>query len=873
MSDAVISSLKIEIETDSKNTGNALDSLIKRLERLENICNGTSNAQEKVSSSSSKMYDRLSKIQSVLSRASSFMRSFTNKCAEWFNASNDYVEAVNLFSVTMGNGADEAKRYADTLQDLMGIDVQEWMNYQGSYNQMLNGFGLDSNISNEMSQQLTQIAYDLSSLWNVNVETAFKKVQSGMSGQIKGLKVWGINLSVAQLKETALAHGIELSTAKMTEAQKATLRYVTLMEKTTNVQGDLARTIVTPANAMRILTAQTTRAKRALGNIVSVLVVKFIPVMQTVVLWLERMANSIASKLGYELPEIDYSGIDLSSSYVDDLDDSLSEATENAKKLKKTLLGFDELNVLNSESTASTATALGGGLPSDLGLDLSQYSYDFTEGIETSGLDAIKEKFKDILWYAGAIAGALLGWNITSLLGQITPLQIGFKQTLGIALTVAGAILMIKGSVDALNNGVNLQNFIETFIGAGLVVGGLALAFGGIGAAIGALVSGVVIAVVGIIDAVKNGINVLNGTEIMGGFALIGAGIGGLIGGPAGAAIGALIGLVVGAITNLVIYISQNWEEVKQKFSDFETWVNSTFIQPIVNFFSPIFSFFNDAIIQPIWNVISTLCSAISEWANAVWSNIVEIATGIWEAIKTVATKIGEIVNTIWEIISTVVGYIWDKITGVLESVKDFLSPIAQWIYDEVLKPVYDFVVKVNNWISDKISGLINGIKDIAISVANGVAEIIKRVLNGVFGIAEDIINFFIRGLNNVVDIINITIPGASISKVEEVSIPKFATGAMNIPKGQLFQARESGPELVGTIGNKSAVVNNDQIVASVEGGVYRGVRDAIADSGERSDGGDHSLVVMIGGEVVHKGFVKWHNDEVKITGRSPLNV
>ena len=166
----------------------------------------------------------------------------------------------------MGDASDAALDYAETVQDLLGVDIQDWVEAQGSFNQLLEGYGIVDEKAAQMSKQLTQLGYDLSSLWNVDVDIAMKRLQSGMSGQIKGLKTWGINLSVAQLRETALAHGIEMSTAKMTEAQKAMLRYVTLMEKTTNVQGDLARTIITPSNALRIFGQQVTQLRRALGD-------------------------------------------------------------------------------------------------------------------------------------------------------------------------------------------------------------------------------------------------------------------------------------------------------------------------------------------------------------------------------------------------------------------------------------------------------------------------------------------------------------------------------------------------------------------------------------------------------------------------------
>jgi len=237
---------------------------------------------------------------------------------------------------------------------------------------LVEGYGIASDSANMMSKNLTQLAYDLSSLWNVDVQTAFQKLQSGMSGQIKGLKVWGINVSVAQLRETALAHGIDLATSKMTEAQKATLRYVTIMERTKNVQGDLARTIITPANSLRILQAQLEMTRRSLGNIVSVLVVDAIPYVQAFAIVVRTAANALASLMGYELPDIDYEST-LPQDNFGDFSDEVDNATESVKKLKKETLGFDELNILSESDTSS---ALNNYDPT-LGLDLSQYDYDF----------------------------------------------------------------------------------------------------------------------------------------------------------------------------------------------------------------------------------------------------------------------------------------------------------------------------------------------------------------------------------------------------------------------------------------------------------------------------------------------------------------
>ena len=485
MPEQTIDTLQIEIKGDAKSGYDALDNIIKRLEKLEKISNKVSKTESKLDSVSKKASGGFGKFASSLRKVERVLNVVTDKCAEWFNESNSYIEALNLFEVTMGKGANATKEYADKLQNLTGIDVKEWMNYQGSFNQLLNGFGIDDEKSNQMSQQLTQIVYDLSSLWNTDVQTAFQKVQSGMSGQIKGLKVWGINLSVAQLKETALAHGIELSTSKMTEAQKATLRYITIMEKTQNVQGDLARTIETPANAMRILNAQITQMKRALGNIVSVLVADFIPVLQAAVNLLTEAAQRLADLLGFELPKIDYTGLDMSSSFADDLAGGLDESNDKAKKLKKTLMGFDELNVLNAPTDTTSNSVLGGGLPADLGLDLSKYGYDFTEGLKGIDTAQIESTLKKIEIIA---SGFLLALGVILVLtGHLH---------IGIALIIAGVAGLFTAA--ALNWGSLDKSVISTLTTITAVLGGFLLAIGAILAFSGANIPlGIILMVLG----------------------------------------------------------------------------------------------------------------------------------------------------------------------------------------------------------------------------------------------------------------------------------------------------------------------------------------------------------------------------------------
>lgn len=465
MNDNVIDTLTIKVEADTKTATNGLTDLQKTLSKFQGVSKTCSASTNTISSSFSNLKGKLH------STTASF-RKIVKVFGGWFNETNDYVEALNLFNVALGDCAGAAKEYAESVSAIAGIDMKEWMTYQGAFYQLADGYGLASDASERMSKNLTQLAFDLSSLWNVDAETAFQKLQSGMSGQIKGLKVWGINVSVAQLKETALAHGIDLATSKMTEAQKATLRYVTIMEQTSKAQGDMARTIATPANALRILNAQWTQAKRAMGQVVSLVAVEVIPWFQALVQVIRDVAEVLSKKYETPTPDLkDLSNTTIDPKPFDKVSDSLGKATESAKELKKTILGIDEINALTDNSVSSPTagtTGAGNGYASDFGLDLGKYDYDFLSGLDSTDLDDKKKKLKEILSYVTAISAGFAAMAISKkLIDGISWLQkaLGGVKSLSLNWSIFGAAAFFS-DLDKLrqyikdieDNGANWSN-------------------------------------------------------------------------------------------------------------------------------------------------------------------------------------------------------------------------------------------------------------------------------------------------------------------------------------------------------------------------------------------------------------------------------
>lgn len=358
------------------------------------------------------LFSAISSLVSGARNVKSTFLAISSAFSFFYNESAEYIEHLNLFNVAMGSASQSASAFAQKVSDAMGIDTGKWMEYQGTLNMMIEGFGVASDKAQIMSQNLTQLSYDYSSLMNVDVSTAFDKIQSAMSGQIKGLKEYGNNVSVAMVKQTGLKYGLQGNVSTWDQNTQAIMRYITIMNNASKVDvfNDMARTINTPSNAVRILTQQFKLLRRAVGNIASVFATAVIPYIQVAVELLNKFANFVAGLFGFKLPTIDYSGLDKGSDAMDDMADSAKDAgssvggaTKKVKDLKKELqtLGFDELNILNSpkndsDSGGSGGGSGGGGIGGGAGIgDIDLPQYDFLKGLKKD-TDEIEKKLKEL---------------------------------------------------------------------------------------------------------------------------------------------------------------------------------------------------------------------------------------------------------------------------------------------------------------------------------------------------------------------------------------------------------------------------------------------------------------------------------------------
>lgn len=547
------------LATEMEKVSNGFKAFPIRIQRLIQSNNGLTASNTKTARSFNLLSTGINLY--VLQRAASIM-------SNWVKESNDYVENLNLFTVAMGEYAAEAKAYAEEVQAAMGIDPSEWMRNQGVFMQMASGFGVATDSAALMSKNLTQLGYDISSFYNISIEDAMQKLQSGFAGEIEPLRRLGYAIDIASLEQVALNHGITESVNAMSQAEKSQLRYVAIMEQSTNAMGDMARTIQTPANAIRILNQQITQLSRALGNMLIPILQQIIPWVQAFVEILTEAAQAIANFLGFTLPTIDYSGLDGVSVGASSAEDALTGAGEAAKEMKRQLLGIDELNIIAPNASAGGAGA-GASAGSDLGLDLPEY--DFLQGLE-SQTDELKEQLKDFLYnYVIPIGVAFSAWQVAKnliptierlrgLLSGFGSINIGFN-ILGLTTFIADLNEFIRYLEDFKKNGATFQNVVGMISEFAGMVGDALITLGSlkVGGAL-KVVQGVGEIVVAIKDISESGVNWSNALTAIRGLTNIAIGIGAFTGNLKLAA----WSVAIQGFTVIVREIAENWEAIKQ---------------------------------------------------------------------------------------------------------------------------------------------------------------------------------------------------------------------------------------------------------------------------------------------------------------------
>lgn len=411
---------------------------------------------------------RLTYLFRAVKRGTQFMTDAVETAAE-------YQEALNLYKMALGEYADEATEWMEEISDKLMLDPSQMMQYTGGFYNLTKGMGVASDAAFIMSQNLTQLSYDMASYLNISNEAAQAKIQSAMTGQSRAVANAGVAMQVASLQELALSMGIKKNVSEMTQAEKTYLRYIQLLKSTTHMQGDLARTIITPANAIRILKQQLNLLARSFGEVFVPIVMKAIPVLMAFSMALQEVLKDLAALLGFKLAEVDFS-IKADFNF-EDIEEGLNALNNNAKKtaasINRTLAPFDELNVVESLSGGKGIGGAGDTFDFSI-FDKYIDRYDMLAGYT----DELKKKAESLVRPMKAVLGVMVGitgalkikeildffTKADSLGGKLVGKLTTFYGSLGKVGTVLSKIFGVVSGIFLMFNGLsNMESVIEKF--------------------------------------------------------------------------------------------------------------------------------------------------------------------------------------------------------------------------------------------------------------------------------------------------------------------------------------------------------------------------------------------------------------------------
>ena len=812
--------------------------------------------------------------------------------AQAVTESNKYQEDLNLFTVALGQYAAEAQNYAEKVSDVMGIDPAQWLRNQGVFNTLLTGFGDTAERAQLMSQNLTQLGYDISSFFNISIEDAMQKLQSGISGELEPLRRLGYDLSQARLEQTALNLGIKESVANMTQAEKAELRYYAIMTQVTTAQGDMARTLEAPANQLRILQAQLTQAARAIGNIFIPALNAILPYAIAVVQVIREIANALANLAGFKLTDVDYSGVNSAAVGAGSLADNLDDAAGAAKKLKQYTAGFDELNVFAPNAGSGSGAGAGGAG----GFDFDLPTYDFLGDAVQTRIGEIKKMIEDTLaeittivsgfmLAVGAIlvvtgvniplgvglmaAGAVglaatvgLNWTamsseLTSTLALITGVVGGFLLALGAIMAFSGAnlplgiALMALGGASLVSAAVinwhnsdqhltdALTSLTGVLAGASLAVGAM-LAFTGVATGLG--IALMAIGAVTLVSAAA-----LNWNSIPDALASPLSRVGLLVSG-ATLALGAILafsgcmplGIALMAIgaTSLVSVMALNWNGLSDEIQNV--------IAIITTVVSVAFLAIGAALAFSGANIplgLALLAAGAVTMGTAIMPNWNDLSDNVQQKISMITTVVGGALLAVGAILA-LSGVALPLGLGLMAAGALSLGAVATLNWDFVVNSIKKVVSVITGILSGALivlgvllclsgAGVGLGLAVLAAGLSlsyaawtlddNPITRFVRQMANSIIGLVNgviDAINDMFHIQFNGLSVMGITlIPAFDIRLVDIPHIPFFEDGGFP-NEGQLFIAREAGAEMVGAMGRRTAVANNDQIVEGISAGV-----------------------------------------------------
>lgn len=703
-----------------------------------------------------------------------------------------YVEVLNMFKVVLGDSIDLGKDFVDTLQEMYGLDPTNIMEMTSQFYNLASAVETPAKAAEQMSIGLTKVAVDLSSLFDVDIETVASNLTSGMQGMTRAVRKYGIDLRMTTLEATALSYGLKLDASSTSEANRQALRYLTIIKQASRATGDFAKTIESPANQLRVLKEQFSQLARAIGNFFLPVLQKVLPYLNGIIMAIRTILQFFAQLLG--IRDISFGGITDAAKEMDNLTSSASglggeidNADKKAKKLAKDLLApFDELNILKEDTSAATSAATGGGIGSDLldptlakALEEVQYELDKVRMKANDVRDAILS-FLGLSWdkegnltfnasqleenlinkfpswtqtiqaffdnWDGIAAGVQAVWKAlgTSIKSVFTGIVQGFTnmiQAMNLDELVAGWIEQLPDRLQAIADWLN--NNQGLFVSIGEIIAYVGTAF-----ATWKIVSKLLSPLVALATTIAS----LNPVVLT--------------------LIGAISAIAVGFVSayNSSDRFKGMIGELKDSFGDM--------VGAIVGLMQSLW-----AVVEPVLSDIGTAIKTL--WDNYVAPIVVNLATIVTEVItliskiltfllKTFGPQLSSALSTIIGIVQGVIQTILGIIDGLLTAIKGILQ-FLNGVFSGDWKKIWTGIKNIFKGVLNTMITLFEGMVNLVISLTN---SLISLILGGI----SSLINAVAGAIQKVVDLLEIdwTVPTiGSVPKIAPVSVPRLAQGAV----------------------------------------------------------------------------------------------
>ncbi|WP_196002015.1 hypothetical protein [Clostridium sp. 1001271B_151109_B4] len=724
----------------------------------------------------------------------------------------DSIESDSMFDTVFGSLANDVRQWSEELQNTLGLNGYAIRENVATLYNMTQSMGLASSEALNLSKDMTLLAEDMASFYNISGDEAFNKIRAGLTGETEPLKALGILVDDATIKQYAYANGIATTGSELSNTEKVMARYIAIQQQTATASGDLARTINSPANQLRVLQNNLNLLKIELGNAFMPIVQVVLPILNSfaqalvkVTSVVARFMNALFGTSASSSAGSTTSAIGGVSTAVNGVSDAYNNAGKSAKKATKDakgfLAGFDEINKVNQNSSDSDSGSGSSGGGSAGGVDIPIFNIEEQEGA------------------------------LTQLTGKVEEF----------ALKVRNAFISIA-------NFIKKHKEIIISLVSGLVVGIIGVFIAANWGTIVSTISGIFIP---LITWFKN---LALAMEFSTPLKVFSYGLFGI----SPVALGVVA--AIAAATAAIVYLWQTSDSFRQALID--GW------NALISALTPYWEAIKRALLL-IGDILITVLTPIllvlrDAWCTVV-DNIVKITMSLWtNCIAPVVKFLGECLKKIIDGLSE----IWEawkptieKIMGVVMLVWDTcLKPFVNWLgstFIQAFKNIGDYIKPILDSLKTMFSGLIDFI--VGVLTGNwqkawqGIVDIFRGIFNGIEAIAKKPINAIIKAINSMIGGLNKIklpdwVPGFGGMGINIPKIPMLAQGGI-VDKATLSIVGEQGSEAVVPLKNNTEWM--DTLRGIMTSAFMQAMQGGVRSSNESYGVGD--LILQIDGSIIGK--------------------